>query len=256
MRWTRVLALAGALTLGAGGGALGVGLASGAPSGAPTLTTGETGPGPGGAPKVTGSTDSMMGGGMTSGSTMGGSMMGGGMMGGSTMGGGMSGSMGVPMGGHDDLAPAGHMESLATSAARDTSRTGTTLSYSGHAVTVVALAAPGSRPGMYWQLDGVDSVSVSVPSGAAVTVDFADGDPGYPHGFELTSAAPPYPHMAMMDAPIAAPGAFIMPVPPPDGAQWHAATVTFAAPVPGTYYIICPVPGHAQQGMWAKFVVR
>ena len=54
---------------------------------------------------------------------------------------------------------------------------------------------------------------------------------------------------------VAANGAFIMPVPAPQGSLWYAATIGFTAPSPGTYYIICPVPGHAQQGMWAKFIV-
>jgi rusticyanin len=109
---------------------------------------------------------------------------------------------------------------------------------------------------MYWQLDGIDGPIVSVPAGSKITVNFADGDPGHPHGFELTTAAPPYPRMAMMVGHIAAVGAFIMPVPAPNGNLWYAATINFKAPSPGTYYIICPVPGHAQQGMWAKFIVR
>ncbi len=112
---------------------------------------------------------------------------------------------------------------------------------------------------MYWQLDGVDGPggpTVSVPAGATITADFADGDPGHPHRFELTAAAPPHPRMAMMAGPIAARGAFIMPVPPPEGNLWYAATVGFHAPPPGTYCMICPVPGHARQGMWAKLVVR
>lgn len=47
-----------------------------------------------------------------------------------------------------------------------------------------------------------------------------------------------------------------MPVPASKGNLWYAASVTFHAPSPGTYHIICPVPGHAQRGMWAPFVVR
>lgn len=30
----------------------------------------------------------------------------------------------------------------------------------------------------------------------------------------------------------------------------------FHAPPPGTCYIICSVPAHAQQGMWATFIFR
>lgn len=157
------------------------------------------------------------------------------------------------------LVPASRMEALAATAARGATRSGTTLTYNSRQVRLVALGAPGDRPGMYWQIDGIDGPNgptVNVPAGATITVDFADGDPGHPHGFEITTAAPPYNRMAMMDGRVAAPGAFIMPVPPPKGSEWSAATVTFQAPPPGTYHIICPVPGHAEQGMWAIFIVR
>jgi len=177
-----------------------------------------------------------------------------GMMG--SPGGMMGGGSDVPRGASGGLVPASRMQSLSTAAASSASRNGSTLTYSTRQVTLVALGAPGNRPGMYWQIDGVDGPTVSVPAGATITVEFADGDPGHAHGFELTSAAPPYSPMAMMDGNIAASGAFIMPVPPPDGNLWYSATTRFAAPTPGTYYIICPVPGHAQQGMWARFVVR
>lgn len=43
-----------------------------------------------------------------------------------------------------------------------------------------------------------------------------------------------------------------MPVPAPAGALWYAASTTFHAPASGTYYVICPVPGHAQKEMWAR----
>ena len=148
--------------------------------------------------------------------------------------------------------PTTRMKALAANARRTVQQNGSTLTYRGQHVTLVALGAPGNRQGMYWQLDGVDGPSgptVSVPGGAVITVDFADGDPGHPHGFELTTDAPPYPRMAMMTGRIAAPGAFIMPVPAPDGNLWYATTISFQAPPAGTYFIICPVPGHVQQGM-------
>lgn len=173
--------------------------------------------------------------------------------------GGMMGVSNIARGTSGGLVPATKMQALAAQAAHAVTTSGDTLTYATKAVTLVALGAPGNRPGMYWQIDGVDGPggpTVSVPAGATVTVEFADGDPGHRHGFELTTASPPYNRMAMGEGNIAAPGAFIMPVPPPNGDQWHAATVTFQAPAPGTYHIICPVPGHAQQGMWATFIVR
>ncbi len=177
---------------------------------------------------------------------------------------GMMGAGSAMAGGGSDIArgatggfvPARRMVALAATIARSVHHEGHTLYYRSAHVTLVALGAPGSRPGMYWQIDGIVGPTVSVPARATITVDFANGDPGHPHGFELTTAAPPYPRMAMMVGQVAANGAFVMPVPAPQGNLWYATSTSFAAPSPGTYYIICPVPGHAQQGMWSKFIVR
>ena len=228
MNWTKIVVPALALVIGAGAGAGGLALAD---------NHGASGP----SPSPAGSEQPSAGS-----STQGGVGM-------------MGGGPGIANGAPGELVPASRMKALAANGRRAIDQRGSTLTYRSRHVTFVALEAPGSRPGMYWQLDGVDGAhgpTVSVPAGAIITVDFADGDPGHPHGFELTTAAPPYPRMATMAGRIAAPGAFIMPVPPPEGNLWYAATISFHAPSAGTFYIICPVPGHAQQGMWAKLVVR
>ena len=41
----------------------------------------------------------------------------------------------------------------------------------------------------------------------------------------------------------------------PTAAGMHTATLTFTATTPGTYHYLCPVPGHAQQGMTGTFTV-
>lgn len=95
----------------------------------------------------------------------------------------------------------GRMKTLIADARRTFRRNGSTLTYPSQDVALVALGAPGNRPGTHWQLDGVDGPAgptVSVLVGAVVTVDVADGDPDHPHGFELPTAALPYLHMAMM----------------------------------------------------------
>lgn len=238
MSSARFLIPAAALLVGLGVGAVAVDLA-GARSGSPTSSS--TSPvGPTGQARGTPGNVAMMG---NSGAMMGGA----------------GSAADIPGGAPGGLVPSNQLESLAANTKKAAQIRGSNVTYTRRQVTVVALAAPGNRPGMYWQIDGVDGPNgpnVSVPAGSTITVDFADGDPGQPHGFELTTAAPPYPSMAMMAGHIAAPGAFIMPVPPPRGQLWYAATVTFQAPAPGNYYFICPVPGHAQQGMWGTLTVR
>jgi len=41
----------------------------------------------------------------------------------------------------------------------------------------------------------------------------------------------------------------------PTSAGMHEGTLTFTATTPGTYQYLCPVPGHAQQGMTGTFTV-
>lgn len=76
------------------------------------------------------------------------------------------------------------------------------------------------------------------------------------HGFDLTRSAPPFGWMAMMQAPPALPGSFIMPIPPETTNGQYMASTAFTASQPGTYYYLCPVPGHAQRGMFGKLVIR
>jgi nitrite reductase (NO-forming) len=35
----------------------------------------------------------------------------------------------------------------------------------------------------------------------------------------------------------------------------HAGTLSFTAGAPGAYRYLCPVPGHAQEGMAGAFIV-
>ena len=42
---------------------------------------------------------------------------------------------------------------------------------------------------------------------------------------------------------------------PTGAAGMHMGTLSFTAATPGTYYYLCPVPGHAQKGMTGQFTV-
>jgi rusticyanin len=147
------------------------------------------------------------------------------------------------------------LQQLAQNVVKGAMVNGNTVHYITPHAEIVALGAPPGRPGMFWEVDGKINPTIVVAAKSEITLVFADGDPGQHHGFELTTAAPPYARMAMMTGAVASPGAFIIPVEPPSGNTWHGRTITFTAPSPGTYYYICPVPGHAQQGMWGRFIV-
>lgn len=132
-----------------------------------------------------------------------------------------------------------------------------TITYHGTHDLLVPLAAPAALhlKGMQWEIDGLINPTVVVPHGAQMTVDLVNADQGYMHGFEVTKAAPPFQEMAMMQGSPAFSGSFVMPIlPETRQGQYHRST-QFTAAAAGTYHYICPVPGHAAQGMAGRFVV-
>ena len=178
-------------------------------------------------------------------SSGGGAMMGGAANGSSATGGGST----ITAGDLSSLVSRGERGATVDAAAN-------TVTYSGRAVSLVALASPHGKPNMTWEIDGLVNPTISVTPGARVTVVLVNTDWGYMHGFELTTTSPPYPKMAMADI---ADDFFLMPLPPRTEkdtrtASYHTRTASFTSAV-GVYHYLCPVPGHAAAGMFGTFVV-
>ncbi len=81
---------------------------------------------------------------------------------------------------------------------------------------------------------------------------------GYPCGPSIIA---PGQHPAAHHAPCPGgsrqpPGQLLRPGAARPAAGMHAGTLTFTAAAPGTYQYLCPVPGHAQEGMTGTFTVR
>ncbi len=131
-----------------------------------------------------------------------------------------------------------------------------TVVYGTKRVLLVALASPEGGPDMTWNIDGLVNPTVVIPQGARVTVDFFNADADHEHGWELTRQPPPYQYMTMMYAAVAQSGAFAMPVGEATSSRWFGRTLHFTASTSGTFYYLCPVPGHAQKGMYGRLVVR
>lgn len=196
----------------------------------------------------------------------GGMMMGGASPKSGTMMGGRSLGAGSMMGGADRMAitNAGLLSVGALHALVDAGdvgavidRTADTVRYTTTSVTLVALASPDNKPNMTWDIDGLTNPTITVPAGAHITVQLVNADWGYMHGFELTTTPPPYPFMTMMGI---ANEFLVMPLPERTskdlaGARFYTRSDSFR-PAGGTYYYLCPVPGHAQQGMYGRLVVQ
>ena len=101
---------------------------------------------------------------------------------------------------------------------------------------------------MTWEIDGLVNQTLFIQPGATVYVTLVNPDWGYMHGFEVTKTTPPYSQTPMMTAD------HVFMLQALTNARYHVieGEMTLQS---GTYYYICPVPGHAQSGMFGRLNV-
>jgi rusticyanin len=108
-----------------------------------------------------------------------------------------------------------------------------------------------------FEVAGMVDPTVVVPRGAQVTVQFANADTDMAHGLVVTAntgaASSPMPMMAT--APAFSGAAFWF-LGDATSAGMHTGTLSFTAATAGTYEYLCPVPGHAEEGMAGSFLVE
>ena len=195
-------------------------------------------------------------GGPIGGGTYGG-MMGGGMMGGTANLDAMGQMMGRMLAGHAGQPispPEASALGDAVPAGAAVDRAAKRLTFTTPSVRLAVLASPSNGPDMTFRIAGLADPTIVVQPGASITVQFVNADSDTSHGWLLTTAQPPFGPMAMMGAP-AVGGAFAPPLGDPTAAGFPSETITFTAPAPGRYTYLCPVPGHAQQGMYGALEV-
>lgn len=122
-------------------------------------------------------------------------------------------------------------------------------------VQLTVLASPPWGKDMTFRVAGLTNPTIIVPQGAQVRVQLVNADNDTSHGWLLTPATRPFPYMAMMGTPSAFSGSFAPPLGESSSAGMPSETITFQASATGHYTYLCPVPGHAQQGMYGVFVV-
>lgn len=139
---------------------------------------------------------------------------------------------------------------------------GQTIRFSGADVTIDMVAVqPGHDDGTF-EVHGITNPTLSVPPGAVVHMNLVNMDYGdnMEHGVIITPAGPPYAYMAMMQTGWGLAG--VMPLLPwrsrknPGTARYAELGNTFVARTPGAYWYVCLTPGHAQRGMYGRFIVR
>jgi rusticyanin len=130
-----------------------------------------------------------------------------------------------------------------------------TISFTAMNVNLVVLASP-SMPAESFRIAGMTDPAISVPAGAHVTIELINADEDMAHGLVIASAGSARSWMPMMTAAPAFSGSALWFLGKPTAAGMHAGTLTFTAGTPGSYQYLCPVPGHAQEGMAGTFTVR
>jgi rusticyanin len=133
-------------------------------------------------------------------------------------------------------------------------RANRTITFTTGTVKLVVLASP-SMPAESFRVAGVTNPAISVPAGAHVTIELVNSDAGMAHGLVIMPADAGS-AMPMMSATPSFTGAALWFLGEPTAAGMHAGTIAFTAATPGSYQYLCPVPGHARDGMTGTFNVR
>ena len=122
-------------------------------------------------------------------------------------------------------------------------------------VKFAVLASP-SMLAESFRVAGMTNPSIIVPAGAHVSIELVNADADMAHGLVITSVGAARSAMPMMTAAPAFGGSALWFLGEPTAAGMHAGELTFTATAPGRYQYLCPVPGHAREGMVGAFIVN
>ena len=134
-------------------------------------------------------------------------------------------------------------------------RASRTITFSTATVHLAVLASP-SMPAESFRIAGMTDPAISVPAGARVTMELVNADSDMAHGLVVMPTGAAGSSMPMMTAAPLFAGSALWFLGKPTGAGMHAGTLSFTATTPGSYQYLCPVPGHAQEGMAGTLTVR
>lgn len=133
-------------------------------------------------------------------------------------------------------------------------RAGNRLVVGARSVRLVVLASP-SMPSENFRIAGMTNPTVVVPDGAQVSIELVNADADMAHGLVVTASGAASWRMPMMAGGPAFEGAGVWFLGASTASGMHTGQFSFTASAPGTYQYVCPVPGHAREGMAGTFVV-
>ncbi len=130
----------------------------------------------------------------------------------------------------------------------------TTLWFRSGAVTLVVYASPPEHD-MAFVVQGMVNPTIHVAPGSRVTIVAVNLDSDEYHTWSLSTRGPPYSSTPMMGSGGMISGMMMgttMLAPASNSGMW-SQQMSFTA-VPGTYWYVCAVSGHATQGMYGGLV--
>ncbi len=136
------------------------------------------------------------------------------------------------------------------------SKADNTITFTTTTVRLAMLTSPSVGPDETFRAAGLVNPRIVVPAGARVTIQLINADTDTAHGLVITADAAKASWMPMMTARPAFAGPALWFLGNPTSAGMHEGTLAFTAATPGTYHYLCPVPGHAQEGMAGTFTIR
>jgi rusticyanin len=134
-------------------------------------------------------------------------------------------------------------------------RTANSITFTTAGVRLTALASPAGGPDETFRIAGMVNPTIIVPKGAHVTLEVINTDTDTAHGLVVTAENPESSWMPMMSARPVFAGSAVWFLGDPTAAGMHVGTLSFVAGASGSFYYLCPVPGHATKGMFGSFIV-
>jgi uncharacterized cupredoxin-like copper-binding protein len=128
------------------------------------------------------------------------------------------------------------------------------ITFTGATVRLTVLASPAGGPDETFRIAGMTNPAITVKAGTRVSLQVINADPDTAQGLVIAAGQARSSSMPMVTARLAFPGAAVWFLGNPTSAGMHSATLSVTA-TPGTYRYLCPVPGHAQEGMTGMFTV-
>jgi rusticyanin len=129
------------------------------------------------------------------------------------------------------------------------------ITFSGASVRLAVLASPAGGRDETFRISGMTNPTLIVKKGARVSIEVINADADTAHGLVVTATGATSSWMPMTTARPAFAGSALWFLGNPTSTGMHPGTLSFTASTPSTYRYLCPVPGHAQDGMTGTFIV-